>query len=83
MNLKNFLKSYEINLKYFDLESFEDEIMDMPYQIQVLKEHINDLSEQDKRMFFYLNKKLKEKIKNVKPKNGLQNKIIFELKKIL
>jgi len=83
MNLKDFLKSYEVNLKYFDLENFEDEIMDMPYQIQVLKEHINELNEQEKRMFFYLNKKLKEKVKYTKPKNSLQEKIVFELKKVL
>ena len=83
MNLKDFLNTYKINLEYFDLESFEDEIMDIPYQIQILKEHINELNEQDKRMFFYLNKKLREKINGIKPKNDLQNKIIFELKKAL
>jgi len=33
--LKNLLKSYKINLKYFDLDVFEDEIMDIPYQIEV------------------------------------------------
>lgn len=83
MNLKDFLKSYKINLEYFDLENFEDEIMDIPYQVQVLKEHFNELNEQDRRMFFYLNKKLKEKIASVKSKNVLQEKIIFELKKAL
>ena len=81
-NLKDFLNSYKINLEYFDLDVFEDEIMDIPYQIKALKEHINELNEQDKRMFFYLNKKLEEKLAKVNPKNDLQKKIIFEFKKV-
>ena len=83
MNLKSFLKNYKVNLEYFDLDAFEDEIMDIPYQIKVLKDNLNKLDENDKKMFFHLNNKLKEKLNEFKPKNDLQNKIIFEIKNIL
>ncbi len=83
MDLRDFLKSYEMNLKYFDLETFEDEIMDIPYQIKMLKRHLKDLNEKDKKMFFYLNEKLKKIINNTKPKNKLQEKIILEIKSVL
>ena len=82
-NLENFLKSYEINLEYFDLETFEDEIMDISYQIDFLKQHFNEMSKEEKEKFFKLNKKLQNLLKNVKPKNKLQEKIIFQIKKAI
>ena len=67
MDLKNFLESYKINLEYFDLDTFEDEIMDIPYQIKVLKENLDKMSENEKKEFIYLNNLLKEKLKKAKP----------------
>jgi len=83
MDLKAFLNSYKANLEFFDFNAFEEEIMDLPYQIKILKEHLNELNEKDKRMFFYLNEKLKKIINNAKPKNKLQEKIILEIKSVL
>jgi len=82
-NLENFLKSYEINLEYFDLEVFEDEIMDIPYQVEFLKQHFNEMSKEEKEKFFRLNKKLQNILKNIKPQNKLQEKIIFQIKKVI
>jgi len=82
-NLENFLKSYEINLEYFDLETFEDEIMDIPYQIEFLKQHFNEMSKEEKEKFFKLNRKLQNLLKDIKPKNKLQEKIIFQIKKAI
>ena len=82
MNLKDFLENYEMNLEYFDLDAFEDEIMDIPYQIKILKEHFYELNEQEKQRFFYLNKQLKSRIEKMKPKNELQKRIILEFKKL-
>ena len=83
MDLKNFLESYKINLEYFDLDTFEDEIMDIPYQIKVLRENIDKMKENEKKEFIYLNNLLKEKLKKAKPKNELQKRIVFELKKVI
>jgi len=83
MDLRNFLESYKINLEYFDLDTFEDEIMDIPYQIKVLRENIDKMKENEKKEFIYLNNLLKEKLKKAKPKNELQKRIVFELKKVI
>jgi hypothetical protein len=83
MDLKSFLESYKINLEYFDINTFEDEIMDIPYQINILKENLDKLNENEKKEFIYLNNLLKEKLKKTKPKNELQKRIVFELKKII
>ena len=83
MDLKSFLESYKINLEYFDINTFEDEIMDIPYQIKVLKENLDKMNENEKKEFIYLNNLLKEKLKKAKPKNELQKRIVFELKKVI
>ena len=83
MDLKSFLESYKINLEYFDINTFEDEIMDIPYQIKVLKENLDKMNENEKKEFIYLNNLLKEKLNKAKPKNELQKRIVFELKKVI
>jgi ribosome biogenesis protein Nip4 len=57
--------------------------MDIPYQIKVLRENIDKMKENEKKEFIYLNNLLKEKLKKAKPKNELQKRIVFELKKVI
>ncbi|SMC09209.1 hypothetical protein [Nitratiruptor tergarcus] len=82
-NLEKFLESYEINLKYFDLEAFENEIMDIPYQIEVLEQNYDKLTDAQKKKFLELNKKLVEILGNIQAKNSLQEKILEALKESL
>jgi len=83
MNLESFLKGYELNLEYFDLDAFEEEIMDIPYQIETLEQNYDKLTNAQKKKFVELNKKLLYIVNNTKAKNSLQEKILEKLKETL
>ena len=82
-DLESSLRNYEMNLKYFDLDAFEDEIMDIPYQIELLEQNYGKLSVGQKKKFLELNKKLEEILSHVQAKNSLQEKILDLLKESL
>jgi len=83
MNLNSFLKAYKNNLQYFNLDIFEDEIMDIPFQIETLNANFVDLTSKQKKEFLKLNDKLDKFIKNSKPKNEFQKQILDTLTKSL
>jgi len=83
MNLENFLKTYELNLDFFDLDSCLDEIMDITYQIEVLETNFNHLTKKQQNKFLLLNGKLLQLLKQVIPKDDLQKKVINKLKEII
>ena len=82
-DLNSFLEAYENNLQYFDLDVFEDEIMDIPFQIETLDANFVDLTSNQKRRFLKLNDKLDELVKSSKPKNEFQKQILNILIKSL
>ena len=79
MNLENFLKSYEVNLEFFDLDNCLDDIMDISYQIEVLERNFNHLTKTEQNKFIYLNGKLLQLLKQTIPKNELQKRVINKL----
>ena len=84
MDVKKMLKNYEIEVKFFDLEIFECEIMmNVPYLIENLFKLCSKLNKKEKEKFVFLNKELENKLKNTCPKTELQEKILLEIKKLL
>jgi len=82
-NLETFLNAYKMNLEYFDISSFEDEIMDIPYQVKILKENFEQLTSSQKILFLELTQELKNRIENVEIENNLEKKIIFSIKEVI
>ena len=79
-HLEKFLKAYDINLKYFDLDSFLDDIMSIPYQIEQLEANIGAMNDEQKARFFALNKRLKELLEKTEAKDELQHKVLQEIR---
>ena len=83
IDLNSFLEAYENNLQYFDLDVFEDEIMDIPFQIETLDANFVNLTSNQKSRFLKLNDKLDELVKSFKPRNEFQKQILDILIKSL
>ena len=79
-NLESFLNAYRMNLEFFDLEVFNEDIMDIPYQIETLEKMYEKLSERQREEFAKLNKKLLDMINNAIPQDETQAKILNILK---
>ena len=79
-NLESFLNAYRMNLEFFDLEVFNEDIMDIPYQIETLEKMYEKLSERQREEFAKLNKKLLDMINNTIPQDETQAKILNILK---
>ncbi|GAX87001.1 hypothetical protein LNAT_P0296 [Lebetimonas natsushimae] len=77
------LKNYEIDIEFFDLDSFEDEIIFMPSEIDFLNGHLNEMNKEQKKKFFSLNKQLEKILKNVNPKDDIQEMIVTDIKRSL
>ena len=82
-NLENFLKAYEMNLEFFNLDNLLDEIMDIVYQIEVLENNFNYLTKNQQNKFLILNAKLNNLLENVEIKNELQKKVVNQLKEAI
>lgn len=75
-SLENFLNAYRMNLEFFDLDRFAEEIMDIPHQIESIEKMYDKMSEEEKNEFFRLNKRLSDIIERVEPKDEMQVKIL-------
>ncbi len=66
-DLESFLNAYRLNLENFDLDVFEDDIMDIPYQIEEIDKYYKSLTDTQKNTFSNLNDLLAKKIETIKP----------------
>jgi len=75
-SLENFLSAYRMNLEYFDLDRFAEDIMDIPHQIETIEKMYDKMSEEEKNEFLRLNKRLSDILEKVEPKNEIQVRIL-------
>ncbi len=79
-NFNSFLDAYENNINHFDMDVFEDDLMDIPYQIETLENNFDKLTVVQKQNFIQLNSKLEKLTEATTPQNENQKKILKVLK---
>ncbi len=78
-----FLEIYEIEVEHFDLDTFEEDLMNLPYEIETIGENLSKLNDEQQRKYFHINSKLSKLIKRYKPKNHIQKWIVKKTKEKL
>jgi hypothetical protein len=78
IDLKSFLEAYESNVSFFDIDVFEDDVMDIPYQIETLDKNFDKLTATQREKFIKITNLLDKKVKNIIPAN-IKRKDILEI----
>jgi len=79
INLESFLTALKSNVEFFDLDVFETEMMDVPYQIEQIDKHIKLLTKKQREEFAVIIEQIIKKSHILKPANELQKKILRDI----
>ncbi len=79
-NLESTLTALESNTNFFDITVFEEEMMDIPYQISLIDENIKSLTKKQYEKFIGILAVILKKAEIAKYNTDMQKNILIDIR---